>query len=143
MLRERNQADTAEHADVEILGKTGQTVIYVFPSGNAQVEWGEVSVEPSQTQSRPRPRLLSDATSSAPSTSPVTPSATAATVHLTQSNSSDDPATIVERLVQAGLLSAVQKDVIQYDQAATGMTLEEILIARGWFNEAAMADFFN
>lgn len=36
-----------------------------------------------------------------------------------------------EQLVQAGLLSATQKAVIEYDQAVTGMTIEAILIARG------------
>lgn len=140
MLRERNQTDAAEQADVEVLGKTGRTVIYVFPSGNAQIEWGKVPDEQLQTQPRPKPRLLSDATSFSSSTPS---SEAAAKPHSAQPSSISNPITIVERLVQAGLLSAVQKEVVQYDQAATGMTLEEVLIARGWFNEAAMADFVN
>lgn len=140
MLRERNQADAADHADVEILGKTGQTVVYVFPSGSAQVKRGEAADKQSPIQSRPKPQQLSDTTSSAPSTpSPDT----AATSHPAHPISISTATPLVERLVQAGLLSAVQKEVVQYDQAATGMTLEEILIARGWFDEATMAGFLN
>ena len=126
MLRKRNQSDAADHTDVEVLGKTGQTVIYVFPSGNAQVERGKVAGEPSHTPSKPQPNFDQQDSKTAPVTE--TPKS---------------PVAAVERLVQAGLLSAIQQEVVQYDQAATGMTVEEILIARGWFNEETMMAFLH
>ncbi len=126
MLRERHQSDAADHADVEILGKTGQTVIYVFPSGNAQVERGKVAGEPSHTPIEPQPNFDQQHAKTVPV--PETPESSASTV---------------ERLVEAGLLSAIQQEVVQYDQAATGMTVEEVLIARGWFNEETMMAFLN
>lgn len=122
MLKERNQADASNYADVEILGKTGQTVIYVFPSGNAQVERGKVAAEqPQIIQTQPK---LDQQDAMAASTPEISLSP-------------------LERLVEAGLLTVIQKEVVQYDQAATGMTVEEILVARGWFDEASMVAFLN
>ncbi|MGP1383074.1 MAG: hypothetical protein ACTS2F_05900 [Thainema sp.] len=167
--RRHDPAHQAEQPDVEILGKTGQTVIYVFPSGNAQVKRGQVPSE--HRESQPKTESPSPASSTSPAqlaipahTTPTqivpvqtVPIQTASLaqpapgsqsqlnyqVHHQPESQTQSPANAIEQPVQAGLLSAVQKEVVQYDQAATGMAIEEILVARGWFNEATMAAFLN
>ncbi|MEM9121493.1 MAG: hypothetical protein AAGD09_26985 [Cyanobacteria bacterium P01_F01_bin.56] len=39
---------------------------------------------------------------------------------------------MLEELVTAGQLTSVQRTMVIHDQASTGMTITEILIARGW-----------
>jgi len=39
---------------------------------------------------------------------------------------------LLEEMVAAGKMSAAQKTVVIHDQQTTGMTIAEILIARGW-----------
>lgn len=39
---------------------------------------------------------------------------------------------LLEELVEAGQITPVQRAMVMHDQASTGMTIAEILIARGW-----------
>lgn len=39
---------------------------------------------------------------------------------------------LLKELIEAGRMTAEQQVVIMHDQATTGMTIAEILIARGW-----------
>lgn len=135
MLEQSNRVNAAEQSDVEILGKTGQTVVYIFPSGNAKVKRGKVSSELPKAQGQGREQSASASTPKAQVASPPQPQP--------RFSKPSNPVALIDRLVQVGLLSAVQKEVVQYDQAATGMAVEEILSARGWFNEETMAEYLN
>ena len=39
---------------------------------------------------------------------------------------------LLQELIESGQMTANQQAVIMHDQATTGMTIAEILIARGW-----------
>ncbi|HEY9748030.1 MAG TPA: hypothetical protein V6C63_05100 [Allocoleopsis sp.] len=104
-----NSSSSAVHRNestrVRVLGETGQTVVYVFPSGGAQLlrdNEGEFSDRPSLSQSR---KLLG------------------------------------EQLIEAGYITAAQRDVALHDQKSTGLRLGEILLMRGWLDEATLNTF--
>jgi len=96
------------------LGTTGKTVIYIFPDGGAMVD---------QPEHPPTTKL--NATEAIPS-------------------SARTASDLGDHLVQAGILTAVQKQVALYDQQVTGMDFKEVLLARGWVREdvltAVLAD---
>ena len=96
---------TDEGTHIRVLGETGQTVIYVFPSGGAQM------LRDSEDQSSnclPQPQLRK---------------------------------LLGEQLIEAGLITVAQRDVALHDQQATGLRLGEILLMRGWLNEAELGTF--
>ncbi|MBD1865115.1 MULTISPECIES: hypothetical protein [Trichocoleus] len=86
--------------EIRVLGKTGQTVVYVFPSGGAEALRGELPSESESSQNL-----------------------------------------LTERLIEAGLISASQRDIALRDQQITGMQLSEVLIARGWITEEKLQAF--
>lgn len=45
---------------------------------------------------------------------------------------------LLKALVSKGLLSQAQADLVEADCSATGMPVNEILIARGWVEEATI-----
>lgn len=99
--------------DVEMLGKTGDTVVYIFPSGGAIADREEpdfaraeaaIVAHPS-TQSRSEPADLTSLTG---------------------------VQQYLDTLVAAAHLTANQKAVALYDYQSTGMDINDILAARGW-----------
>lgn len=47
--------------------------------------------------------------------------------------SPDQPLQLLENLLETGKITPAQKAVVLHDQEMTGMEIEEILTARGWF----------
>ncbi|MEY2977879.1 MAG: hypothetical protein ACO3NK_16510 [Prochlorotrichaceae cyanobacterium] len=45
-----------------------------------------------------------------------------------------------DHLIEAGLITPWQLEVVIYDQQSTGMRLGEILVARGWVKEEILED---
>jgi hypothetical protein len=113
------------------------------------LSWGnEISVQPSERvvwllKVEPKPESSkntagSEATSihSAQSSSGVEESqATAAENSVPSPSLSSSSKCIGNYLLEAGLLSAAQVDVILSDQASTGMRFGEIAVSRGWLKE--------
>ncbi|MEB3232980.1 MAG: hypothetical protein VKJ64_18390 [Leptolyngbyaceae bacterium] len=103
------------------VGDTGNTVVYIFPSGNACVKKGkkeEVQSVP-VVVSQPQPLV------------PL------------QSSSAVSAQSIGDRLVQAGLITANQLQVALYDQQSMNLDLSEVLSARGWIDEATFQTFLS
>lgn len=92
------------------LGQTGETVVYIFPSGNALMDREAHSA---------KQRLQK------------------AQVDTTRSKAEADQAWD-QRLVAQGLITAAQLEVARYDQAETGISLIEALVARGWLDPNAL-----
>lgn len=91
------------------LGETGDTVIYIFPNGNALMD-RETDAIADKLQSATSHPAKADPAQFVPS------------------------ADLGERLVAEGVITTAQYSVARYDQAATGMSLMEALIARGWLS---------
>lgn len=93
----------------EILGKTGQTVVYVFPQGVAYKSRNKQDLfsqlDPIKAE---LPTLLE--------AEPIAPEA------------------LIHRLVDRGQLTEGQMQVARYDQQTTGMNLVDALMARGWLS---------
>ena len=45
-----------------------------------------------------------------------------------------------DHLIEAGLITPWQLEVVIYDQQSTGMRLGEIIVARGWVKEEILED---
>ena len=92
-----------------VLGKSGQTVIYVFPKGGAcKLSNPHEVARQLDALALEQPTLLE-----AP---PV------------------DVDAIIGRLVEQGQLTAAQVQVGRYDQQITGVHIFEALAARGWLS---------
>lgn len=48
---------------------------------------------------------------------------------------------LLEILVSDGLISAAQAELVKQDSQNTGMSLDEILVARGWVKEEALEQY--
>jgi len=48
-----------------------------------------------------------------------------------------------DHLLEAGLITSFQLEVVMQDQEATGMRFGEILVARGWVKEEILEDLAN
>ncbi|NEQ98898.1 MAG: hypothetical protein F6K30_19620 [Cyanothece sp. SIO2G6] len=117
------------------VGETGDTVVYIFPSGNACVKKGKKT---SQSEQPSKPSVLAPGYPKPPAppklpTRPQPPAPPKAAMTTTQP--------IGDRLVQAGLITATQLEVARYDQQSMNLEIEEVLIARGWIDEAALKRF--
>lgn len=49
--------------------------------------------------------------------------------------------TLIHYLLDKKLISSVQIEVAQYDSNASGLSLEEVLLARGWVTQEVIAEF--
>ena len=100
------------------LGKTGQTVVYVFPHGGA-------FASRHQDEGTHGPE---DKAASPPNDDDVE--------YLTLAEAPDlDIDAVVTRLVEQGQLTPAQVQVGHHDQASTGLNLIEALAARGWLSD--------
>ncbi|HIK46477.1 MAG TPA: hypothetical protein IGR64_16590 [Leptolyngbyaceae cyanobacterium M65_K2018_010] len=95
-----------------VLGETGQTVVYIFPSGKA---------------------LLSrDAQNVADLTAPFPPA------DLSPPSPAQGCEAWLNRLLDQGILTPAQVEVGRYDRQTTGLPLVEALMARGWLSPDQM-----
>lgn len=100
----------ADEESVYTLGKTGDTVVYIFPDGDALLE--------RTRQPSPQSAQLS--------------THTPAPIH----SGSALSATLEQLIREAGLITVAQYAVAAYDQETTGMSLLEVLEMRGWITAA-------
>jgi hypothetical protein len=91
------------------LGETGQTVVYIFPDGDAMPERN------SQKATTRIDRLLADKPAGSET-------------NLT------DPESLIDALLLDGLLTEAQVQVGRFDQQITGMSIVEALLARNWLS---------
>ncbi|MGB3491160.1 MAG: hypothetical protein WBA57_00420 [Elainellaceae cyanobacterium] len=181
---------------IKVIGETGGTVVYVFPSGNARVKKGkklsEIVGEGDSKTDHPSPQSASSQASTAPasksksassqskSASPkpsFSPSSKPSTAEKQQRGNAFIPSwahdrgedhhsdhskfapsprsrsnapvasptvtadALGQKIVNAGLISATQLEVAKYDLTTSTMELAEILIARGWVNQEAIAPY--
>jgi len=90
-----------------MLGQTGETVVYIFPDGDAMMDRDKTAA---QAKLESRQALLF----------PAAPAAAA-----------DQP---LQQLVATGRLSAAQSSVVRYDMESTGLSWQDALQARGWWD---------
>ena len=57
------------------------------------------------------------------------------------SKSQNQDENLLEILVSDGLISAAQAELVKQDSQNTGISLDEILIARGWVKEKALEQY--
>jgi hypothetical protein len=100
-----DKALTAPADPIRILGETGQTVVYLFPDGQAWADREQPDFDAVHNVQR------------ALSATPV-------------SLNADEQ--WLDTLVTTGKVTAAQKIVVLHDQERTGMEFAEILSARGW-----------
>lgn len=88
-----------------VLGETGDTVVYIFPGGEALMnrDADQVAAVLGDYQEKPQP----------------------------QPNPTDEAA-LIDQLLAAGKLTIAQVQVGRYDQEQTGLPLADVLAARGW-----------
>ncbi|MGK7887896.1 MAG: hypothetical protein AB4042_01080 [Leptolyngbyaceae cyanobacterium] len=131
------------------VGETGDTVVYIFPSGNACVKKGAKKAR--QSESAPTANVSASVPPKPPA--PPRPPAPKPPVAFRQptppkppapsSSSASAPQSVGDRLVQSGLISANQLQVALYDQQSMNLELVEVLIARGWLDEAQLEGFLS
>ena len=93
-----------------VLGQTGDTVVYIFPTGHALMNRDAANVVTALVKHQPQPAQ--------PEPSPALSSA--------------DEAALIDSLLAKGKLTVAQTQVARYDQSITGMSLTEALTLRGW-----------
>lgn len=64
-------------------------------------------------------------------------------IHLEESPQNQDvrAGELLSALVEGKVISRAQADVVENDHASTGMTVEDILVARGWIKEEHLATY--
>lgn len=150
--------------DVEVIGETGGTVVYVFPGGNAGVKKGKklaerleegaklsnssqapsISSAVSKKQNAARSETVSPRSQSV--TSPANHSPAKASgqtaqpqFHCESMPTATDAEALAQTLVSSNLISPMQLQVAQYDVSASGMSLLDVLVARGWISKETVA----
>ncbi|HEY9880831.1 MAG TPA: hypothetical protein V6D29_20395 [Leptolyngbyaceae cyanobacterium] len=120
------------------LGKTGDTVIHVFPNGQARMNRRAKTdaPHPSKTQHiEPEKAEFFKAHGADsighPKTNSKFPSKADDLTSHPKSVSTED---LGQSLIQAGVITQGQYQVACHDQTATGMSLMEALVARGWLD---------
>jgi hypothetical protein len=96
-----------------VLGQTGDTVVYIFPTGHALMNRDAANVGTALVKHQPQP-----AQPAQPDPSPA--------------QSFSDEAARIDSLLAQGKLTVAQIQVARYDQSVTGMSLTEALTLRGW-----------
>ncbi|NET08736.1 MAG: hypothetical protein F6K16_29380 [Symploca sp. SIO2B6] len=138
---------------VSKLGETGGTVVYIFPDGDARVKKGKKDTEGTvkkSDQSRftvPKPPShikLQDTSKSGKQAIPKPPSQikrVGKSLNEAQTVPQNIDKTIGDRLVEAGVISSTQLQVALYDQQTMSLSIDEILIARGWIDQNTIEMF--
>ncbi|MEB3290293.1 MAG: hypothetical protein VKI82_10280 [Leptolyngbya sp.] len=105
-LSARDSANAAQADADYMLGQTGETVVYIFPTGDALM-------------TRDTANAAADLATSQPA------------LMICPLPSREESALIDQRLA-AGKLTVAQVEVARYDQSVTGISLTEALAMRGW-----------
>ncbi|MEM7770102.1 MAG: hypothetical protein AAGA75_12180 [Cyanobacteria bacterium P01_E01_bin.6] len=152
-------ATDEDDLSVQVLGKTGGTIVHVFPNGKAQVQQGKKAGSSLQrhpsiqkqgsTTNASKPVRNRDISVKPPPPPPLRPdsigfqSSSASTGNSLQSAAKN--CKVQEKLghclLQKKLVTPTQLQVAQYDMTSSGMSLEDILVARGWVTQDAIAQF--
>ena len=155
-------------ASVQVLGETGGTVVYIYPSGNARVKKGKkstllnseqrhsVSNQGSATQIKQSSRPHQNVAVKSPPISPSQSNARDNQKVSSKIQKSVQPASVQssaqapapkqqlgDYLLKKRLITHTQLEVAKYDLRTSGLSLEEILVARGWVSSEVIAQFQN
>ena len=139
-MTQRNM-NNFSHSDesVEKIGETGQTVVYIFPGGNACVKKGKQIAEVRQQTHKTAERSSRQVIDAGPWLDDQSNESQVdgeEYMGASQDDSSPNLQVVGKRLVQSGLINATQLEVAMYDQAALELNLVDILLARGWVKRA-------
>jgi hypothetical protein len=105
MLSSLSTPPSSDAADANyVLGQTGDTVVYIFPTGDALMN----------RDADAAPALVDHQRQTA------------------QPSPAPDEAALVDQWLAEGKLTIAQIQVARHDQAALGMSLTEALTLRGW-----------
>ncbi len=102
-----------------VLGQTGKTVVYIFPTGDALMNRDAATAPATLVEHQ---RKQGDPTVA------QQPEKTDAVADTASANDT----LLVDDLLAAGKLTVAQIQVARYDQSVTGLSLKEALILRGW-----------
>lgn len=124
------------------LGKTGDTVIHVFPNGQARMNRRAKTDAPHLSKSQhvgPEKAEFFKAPGVDAVEHPKTNSRTNSKSSFRGADLTSHPESIStedlgQSLIQTGAITPGQYQVACHDQAATGMSLIEALVARGWLD---------
>ena len=105
-LSARDSANSAQADADYMLGQTGETVVYIFPTGDALMTRDAANAATDLAASQPASMIC-----------PLP--------------SLEEKALIDQRLAD-GKLTVAQVEVARYDQSVTGISLTEALAMRGW-----------
>jgi hypothetical protein len=105
---------SADSGDADyVLGQTGDTVIYIFPSGDALMNRDAAEAPAALVEHQQK--MASRAPAPAQPADPT-----------------PEDAALIDRLLAEGRLTVAQVQVARYDQEVMGMSLVESLTLRGW-----------
>lgn len=101
-----------------VLGQTGNTVVYIFPTGHALMNRDAANASAALVEYQPQ--TAQSGHSQEPAVAPNSVSA------------SPDESALIDQCLADGKLTVAQLQVARYDQSITGMSLMEALTLRGW-----------
>jgi hypothetical protein len=101
--------------DNDILGKTGDTIVYIFPHGAAMKSRDKQEAEHRLSHIEGAGQLTP---LEAKKIDPI------------------DPEAFINDLISRGTLTSAQVEVSRYDQENTGTSILEALVAHGWLTQA-------
>ena len=138
MTQPNKEHPTYTRTPVSKIGETGGTVVYIFPGGKACVKKGKKGQKTSPKVKAPG---LPTAKSRLKKAAPVHPSPAKSSDAVNSQPSSPSSFSIQkvgDRLVDAGVINSTQLQVALYDQKAMKLRLGDVLIARGWVDQATL-----
>ncbi|MEM9213138.1 MAG: hypothetical protein AAGD25_02230 [Cyanobacteria bacterium P01_F01_bin.150] len=156
MIQSNKEHLTYTKGPVTKIGETGGTVVYIFPGGKACVKKGKKegedssqiqakatkSVEPKNLAAnkaavKQRKQVVMHPNVNQVSRQQAAKVKTSDEGDFSQITQTNEPK-IGDRLVQAGVINSTQLQVALYDQKAMKLRLGDVLIARGWIDQATL-----
>lgn len=131
---------------VSKIGETGGTVVYIFPGGKACVKKGKKRPKnsaPAHAKTANISTEQSDGSTVAEVDKAVKetrqqPSNTQTSEFSVDQSTQTTVQKVGDRLVQAEVINSTQLQVALYDQKTMNLRLGDILIARGWLDQATL-----
>ncbi|QQE66414.1 hypothetical protein GFS31_31120 [Leptolyngbya sp. BL0902] len=108
----------ADDADY-VLGQTGDTVVYIFPTGHALMNRDTDNASAALVEYQQK-------------TAPNQPQPPATASQPTDPSGNEEESALIDQLLADGKVTVAQIQVARYDQSVTGMSLAEALTLRGW-----------
>lgn len=149
MTQSTKQHLTYTKEPVTKIGETGDTVVYIFPGGKACVKKGDKSSQGVSAASKSSvPNVSGPMTKEEKSVSRVqkfvrnaNQQASKSKVYASAPRSKAQnigKELVGDRLVRAGIINATQLQVALYDQKTMNLGFGDVLIARGWIDQATL-----